>query len=137
MRRQLRVWLTIVGLVGLALAVVYGKGRSDGAARPRAELRAAQTAAAAARLEAAGERASAERVEVVVRQREAVQARTQILAREAAKAEDAHAPLDPLRADRLRAHDLSLCQSAPRLGGCAAPVDARGGEAAVRPASPS
>ena len=87
-------------------------------------------------LEARAERASAQRVEVVVRQREAA-ARTLVpFTQDAMTSEDAHAPLDPDRAARLRAHDHQLCLIAD-LAGCPADRDAAGSAEDMRDPPPA
>ena len=112
-------------IVLTAAAGLYWKGRHDDAAVQRPNIEAAQAQAAVAGAEAAGEKQSAQRVELVVRQREAAGATVAEIIPKALNAEDAHAPLDPARADRLRAADDQLCLAAPDLAGCSAPGDAR------------
>jgi len=111
-------------IVLAAAAVLYWKGRHDDAAVQRPKIEAAQAQAAAAGAEAKGEKESAQRVELVVRQREAAAATIADLTPKALNAEDAHAPLDPARAARLRDTDDQLCLAAPQLAGCSAPADA-------------
>lgn len=122
----------VAGALGL-----YWKGRLEGAARERPKVEAAQAKAAVAELEARGERESADRAHAAGRQREAATQSVVRITHEALKSEDALAPLDPARADRLRSHDEQLCQTAPTLGGCAPSGDAGGGAAPVRTASPA
>ncbi|MFN3585750.1 hypothetical protein [Phenylobacterium sp.] len=131
-------------IAGLASAVValatltglYWKGRLEGAARERARTEAALVQARTSGLEARAERASAQRVEVVVRQREAA-ARTLVpFTQDAMTSEDAHAPLDPDRAARLRAHDHQLCLIAD-LAGCPADRDAAGSAEDMRDPPPA
>jgi hypothetical protein len=119
-------------LLGAAAAIVlaaaaglYWKGRHDDAAVQKPKIAAAQAQAAVSGAEAKGEKDSAQRVELVVRQREAAAATVSDLTPKALNAEDAHAPLDPARADRLRAADDQLCLAAPSLAGCSPPSDAR------------
>jgi hypothetical protein len=111
-----------------AVAAIYGSGRRDGRAAERPKVAAARAEAVVGRLETRGARDAAQRVEIVVRQREVAATGAARVMIEALKAEDADAPLDPARADRLRAHDLQLCDAAPDLLGCAAGRDARGGD---------
>jgi hypothetical protein len=112
-------------LVLAAAAGLYWKGRHDDASVQRPKIAAAQAQAAVAGAEAKGEKASAQRVELVVRQREAASATVADLTPKALNAEDAHAPLDPARAARLRSADDQLCLAAPQLAGCSAPGNAR------------
>lgn len=89
----------------------------------RAEARAdrAGADAAARSLESAANADQARRVEAA--QRQIIELRTQTIPIlvESRSAPDANHPIDPVRADRLRAHDRLLCDAAPELGGCAAP----------------
>jgi hypothetical protein len=112
-------------IVLAAAAGLYWKGRHDDAAVQKPKIAAAEAQAAASGAEARGEKESAQRVELVVRQREAVNAVVADLTPKALTAEDAHAPLAPTRAARLRSADDQLCLAAPQLAGCAAPGDAR------------
>src|SRR5262245_49794391 len=132
-----RMIMTLAGFGALLAAAggLYWKGRLEGAARERPKVEAARAEAAVAGLEARGARETVQRVEIVVRQREVVREATAELTRQALISEDANVPLDAYRADRLRAHDLELCNAAPDLGGCAQNRDAGGGEAAVRAGS--
>ncbi|WEK39905.1 MAG: hypothetical protein P0Y50_15430 [Candidatus Brevundimonas colombiensis] len=57
---------------------------------------------------------------------------------QARSADDADHPLDPRRADRLRAHDGQLCRIAPDLDGCAAATgSAARSDTALRPGRPA
>ena len=90
--------------------------------RRHAEERAAANAdlAATAALETQGARESLARTEAAVRQRSSadhVTASVQILAQQS---KDAHAPLSPERAGRLRDHDRELCGIDLTLSGCGA-----------------
>lgn len=114
--------IALVALVAVVLAATgfYFKARHDGAAAERPKTEAAQAEARTGQLETQGARETAQRVELVVTQREAaVQAVTRA-ATAATAAKDAHEPLDPARADRLRAADGELCKLAPDL--CAQPA---------------
>lgn len=124
-------------VIATAAVGLYWKGRFEGAARERPKVEAAQAQAALAGLEAQGERETAERVEAAVRQRETAVQSVIRITHEALKSEDALAPLDPARRDRLLAADEQLCEAAPALAGCAPAGDAGGGAAAVRVAPPS
>jgi hypothetical protein len=105
-----------LAVIGLLLGI-YMRGRHDGAAQERPRVAAAQAQAMAAGLETLGARQTARRVEVVVRQRDAAAAVVSDIAAKALLAEDAHAPLDPDRAARLRDADRRLCDQAA-LAGC-------------------
>jgi hypothetical protein len=117
--------LAIAGVLTVlaAAAALYWHGRHDGAARERPKTEAARTEAAVAKLETQGALESAQRVEVVVRQREAAAETVSKLIPEALTSEDAHAPLDPARAARLRDADRSLCRTDPELASCPADRD--------------
>jgi len=122
----------IVALVAAAVVLalgagLYWKGRHDGAVRERPKTEAALAQAKVADLETRGAQASAQRVDVVVRQRDAANAVVAQLLPKALKSEDAHAPLDPDRAARLRDADRQLCVTAPGLDGCPAVGNARRG----------
>lgn len=96
------------------LALVFLAGRD--ASRPAIE--AAQDSAASAQLEGEGAALAADLADALNRQSLAQQRALSALERAAIQAEDAHAPLDPDRAARLRAHDDQLCNAAPHLDGC-------------------
>jgi len=132
MTPRLMVAAASAGVLVAAAAGLYWKGRLEGAARERPKVEAARAQAAVAALEIRGERESAQRVEVVVRQREAAVRSVTRITHEALTSEDAHAALDPARADRLRAHDRELCDAAPDLAGCTETGNAGGGASAVR-----
>jgi hypothetical protein len=119
-------------LMGAAAAIVlaaaaglYWKGRHDDARVQRPKIEAAQAEAAVSGAEAKGAQEAAQRVELVIRQRDAAGAVVADLTPKALNAEDAHAPLDPARAARLRSADDQLCLAAPELAGCSTPADAR------------
>ena len=114
---------------------LYWKGRLEGAARERPKVEAALAEAAVAGMEAGGERESAVRAEAAVQTRETVVRSVVRVIQEAHRSEDAHAPIDPSRLARLRAHDDELCRTTPALAGCATADDAGGGATAVRAAS--
>ena len=122
----LRLMLTLAasGSVLAAGAGLYWKGRHDDAVRQRPKIAAAQAQAAVAGLETEGARDSAHRVELVIRQRDAAAGVVARLTPNALTSEDAHAPLDPDRALRLRDADRQLCLTAPGLAGCAPGGDA-------------
>lgn len=90
-------------------------------------------------LEAAGQAAQVERIEAVTRVIIETQAATAEVVAAARSAPDAETPLDPARADRLRAHDRELCRLSPALVGCAAAAADSAGDGgdAMRPADPS
>lgn len=125
MTPRLILILVSVASVLAAIGGIYWKGRHDDAVRERPKTEAALAQAAVAGLETQGARDSAQRVELVVRQRDAANDTVAHVAAKALTSEDADAPLNPDRADRLRAADDSLCLAAPGLAGCAAGGDAR------------
>lgn len=101
------------------LAIVYFAGRKDAA--PAIET--ARDQAASAELAVEGAAISGELADALLQQSRAQNQALIALQRAAAQSEDAHAPLDPARADRLRAHDRQLCDAAPHLDGCAPTPD--------------
>ncbi len=109
--------LVAIATVLSAASGLYWKGRHDDAVRERPKTEAALAKAAVAGLETQGAQQSTQRVEVVVRQRDAANAVVAQLMPKALKSEDANAPLDPARADRLRDADRQLCLTA-QLAGC-------------------
>jgi len=122
-------WLALVAAAVLLLAVT-GRGlglRWDplDLQQRRLEQADARTAQAesdaeARRIESAGQAQQAARLEIHHRQILAVERATVAAVTQARSADDANDPLDPVRADRLRAHDRELCRLAPDLDGCAA-----------------
>jgi hypothetical protein len=86
------------------------------------EARATQAAkdVEARRLEAEGRAGQTARLDIYHRQTLAVERATVAAVTQARSAEDANDLLDPVRSDRLRAHDRELCRLAPDLDGCAA-----------------
>jgi hypothetical protein len=125
MSPRLILILVAIATVLSAAGALYWKGRHDDAVRERPKTEAALAKAAVAGLETQGAQQSAQRVEVVVRQRDAANAVVAQLMPKALKSEDANAPLDPARADRLRDADRQLCVTSPGLAGCAPSGDAR------------
>jgi hypothetical protein len=118
--------MAIAAAAALVLAAaggLYWAGLHAGAARERPKLAAALAEAQTARLEAEAAKASAQRVEVAVHRREAAGEAVTRLTTKALTSEDAHAPLDPDRAARLRDADRELCVTAPDL--CPADRDPR------------
>lgn len=117
-----RLMLTLAAVATLlaAIAGLYWKGRHDGAAHERPKTEAALAQAAVAGLETAGAKQSAQQTAAAVVRRDTANRATAHLTTEALTSEDARAPLDPARADRLRANDHQLCRTAPELAGCSA-----------------
>jgi len=122
-------WLVLIG-AAFVLLTITGRGlglRWDPFSLQQrrlevAEARAtqAESEAEARRVEAAGRAQQAALAEVHHRQTLAVERATVAAVTQARSAEDANELLDPVRADRLRAHDRELCRFAPDLDGCAA-----------------
>ena len=122
-------WLALAGAM-VVLSAVAGRGvglRWDPFSLQQRRLEAALAQAARAesdadarRLEAEGRAQQAARVEIHHRQTLAVERATVAAVTQARSAEDANDLLDPVRADRLRAHDRELCRLAADLDGCAA-----------------
>lgn len=130
------------GLVGAAImatgaTALYWKGRLEGAARERPKLEAARAQATIAGLETRGERENAARVDSAVRTRVAATRSIIRITQDAQASEDAHAPLAPARAARLRAHEDQLCHAAPGLAGCTVAGDADRGAPGLRTAPPA
>lgn len=117
---RLRLALLAAGVVGIAmiLAIVFLAGRRDAAPA----IEAATDQAVSAQLEAEGAAASAARLEAYHRQSLATLEALGAVQAAALQAEDAHAPLDPDRTARLRAHDRQLCGAAD-FDGCPRPPD--------------
>lgn len=113
---RLRLALLAAGVVGvmLILAVVFLAGRRDAAPA----IEAATDQAVSAELAGEGAAIAAGLAEALHQQSLAQRQALSALERAAIQAEDADAPLDPARADRLRAHDDQLCGAAPHLDGC-------------------
>lgn len=122
-------WLALVGAAVLLLATA-GRGlglRWDPFDLQQRRLETAQARATQAerdaearRIEATGQAQQGIQLEIHHRQTLAVERATVAAVTQARSAEDANDPLDPMRADRLRAHDRELCRLAPDLDGCAA-----------------
>ena len=122
--------LVLVGLALVALLGIAGRGLGlrwdpfgfQQRRVERAEARAAwaETDVAARRAEVAGQAAQAIHLETHHRHIQAVERATVAAVTQARSAEDANDLLDPVRADRLRAHDRELCRLAADLDGCAA-----------------
>lgn len=83
--------------------------------RAEAQRDYAQSDAENRGLEVEGEREQAQRVETFHTSEVVIRDLTSRAETEARSAPDANTPLDPARADRLRAHDRSLCDNAPTL----------------------
>lgn len=125
-------WLALVG-TAVILLTITGRGlglRWDpfGLHQQRLEVAEARATQAekdveARRIEAKGSAAQAVRLDTHHRQTLAVERATVVAVTQARSADDANEPLDPVRADRLHAHDRELCRLAPDLGGCAAAPD--------------
>lgn len=101
------------------LAIVYVAGRKDAAPA----IEAASDQAVSAELAGEGAALAGELTDALLQHSQAQNQALMALQRAAAQSEDAHAPLDPARADRLRAHDRQLCDAAPHLDGCAPAPD--------------
>lgn len=108
----------VIGLIVLAAGAIYLEGKRDQKSIDQPKIERALDQADISGLETSGAQESAQRVEVFVRQTHDAYAVTSRLAVEATKAEDAHAPLDPSRAARLRSTDRELCDTRPSLVGC-------------------
>lgn len=106
--------LLVSGALGL-----YWKGRNEGASAERAKTAAAEARAVVADLETKGARESLDRAVAAAEQRRSASAILAAMTPAALASEDAHAPLEPARAARLRDADRRLCELAPDLVGCA------------------
>jgi hypothetical protein len=87
------------------------------------EAETAQSEADARTLESEGRAGQIDRLETYHREVITIQSATEPLAAEARSAPDAETPLDPPRTLVVGSADRSLCVNAPRLAGCAPPVD--------------
>jgi hypothetical protein len=122
-------WLAVAG-AAVMLLVIGGRGlglRWDPFSLQQRRLETAEVWAARAesdagarRVEAEGRAQQAVRLDIHHQQTLAVERATVAAVTQARSAEDANEPLDPVRSDRLRAHDRELCRLAPDLEGCAA-----------------
>ena len=118
-------WRLILAASGLAAAMLLGlslywRGHAAGVAAERPKLAAATARATVASLETQGARASAIAADEAAVRRETAQRMVTNLTPQILAMETADAPLDPHRAERLRAHDQQLCRLAPELDGCTA-----------------
>lgn len=124
MNPRLLFWTAVAAVLIAVGTALYLDGRRDAASRLRPRIAEAEAAAGRWALEAQGERDTAARVaaqQIPVRAAERIAAAA---IPQALTAEDANAPLDPHRADRLRLADRRLCAAAPGLDGCAAALHA-------------
>jgi len=112
-------WLVTGAVLVTILGGLWLHGRAAGVAVERPKVEAARDDAAARGLEAQGERDSAARVEAFQGRVGAARETVTRLERDLQDTDDAEDPMDPVRADRLRAHDRELCRLAPQLEGCA------------------
>lgn len=111
----------IVLAVGAAvLGGFYLKGQADGRQAQAPRVEAAQDAAVSGQLTAEGERATTARAEALLRQSHKINEATNELVTQARLDPAGASPLEPARAERLRAHDRLLCGARP--GVCAAPA---------------
>jgi hypothetical protein len=119
-------WLVSAAALIAIVGWIWLDGRAAGVAVERPKVEVARDDSAGRRLEAQGERASADRVEAF--HNRAARARDSVagVERDLAHSGDADEPMDPARAERLRAHDRELCRLAPHLEGCAGLAPAGG-----------
>lgn len=125
-------WLALIGAAALLLAVA-GRGvglrwdpfdlQQKRLEAVQAQATQAESDAVARRVEAEGGAQQAARLDIHHRHILAVERATVAAVTQARSAEDANDPLDPVRADRLRAHDRELCRLAADLTGCAAAAE--------------
>ncbi|HEY1073824.1 hypothetical protein [Brevundimonas sp.] len=117
--------LLLIGIAGRGLGLSWDPFGLQERRLEAAQARAAraESDAEARRIEAVGRARQSARLEIHHRQTLAVQRATVAAITQARSAEDANDPLDPVRADRLRAHDRELCRLAPDIDGCAATPD--------------
>lgn len=139
-------WLALAGVAAAAFAVlaVATGWRWDPLDLQHRRLRAAEDRATLARAEAAvlqqqvqGEIDQAARVDRHHQQALAVARVTTSAVAAARNSDEDPIPLEPIRADRLRAHDDELCRLAPGVCGPAPVERAGGGDHAVRAGSPA
>lgn len=113
-------WVAILAIVSAlvgAVAWVYWTGRQQPIMQQK--VSAAQDGQTAAALTTQGVRQTDANVHLTVTAQQAAGAVAAQAAVQAQAAGDAHAPLDPDRAARLRANDHQLCGIDPVLAGCA------------------
>lgn len=115
----------LLGVVAMRLGLRWDPFSLGERRLERAEARAvaAEAEAAARGLEAEGARDQEIRLDSHNRTVSAADAAAAVLIQQSGAADDASVPLDPARADRLRAHDRELCRIVPDLDGCAAAPD--------------
>jgi hypothetical protein len=139
-------WLILVAVfVGVLAAAGRGLGlRWDPFGLDERRLQTAERHAAAAVNDAAARRLEAEGAAVQARRLDDHQQQALELARitaaagaEARNADDADHPLDPDRADRLRAHDRELCRLRPDVCAASAAAAPGGGDGPVPAAAPA
>lgn len=125
----------VAGLLLLALAAGLLWSFDPLNRRRAAELRAQSNEAEAsvAHAQTRGAREASNMLGAAARQAASAEAAAAATIAAARQAEDANAPVDPKRADRIHNLDRRLCELSPELQGCAADRAARGGEAAVQP----
>ena len=122
------VGYVVLGLLILWVAFTSLKGLGfvfDPFGRTHAQADAYASTDLARDLEGMGHAEAAQRLDTFHHQTITVQTEAARTVSELRSLPDANAPLDPERADRLRAHDLGLCEQSPRL--CAAPDPAAAG----------
>lgn len=131
--RWLAIPLTILAVLGAVVAWIYHQGALG--VRSEQKVAAAEDKAAVASLTTQGVKQSEQRVKITLATQQDAATLASRYRAEAEAAGDAHAPLDPDRAARLRAGDEQLCKLDPGL--CAAGGDAGGGAPLMRPAAGS
>ena len=124
MTPRLTLALVIAASLLFGGVALYWKGRIEADRLDRSKVAAATLAAKVSSLETKGARLSAAQVAVSTRTLEYAAETVSQLSPDIHSLENANAPLETRRADRLRSHDQQLCDIAPRLAGCAASSDA-------------
>lgn len=124
MSSRLALALVIAASLILSGVALYWRGRLEADRLDRSKVAAAESSAKAAGLETKGARLSAAQVAASTRTRESAAETVSQLSPDIHRLENADAPLDTRRAERLRTHDHQLCDLAPELTGCATGSDA-------------
>lgn len=133
-----RAAVLAAAVAGLTAAVggLYLAGRRDAAEAMAPRLAEAEGRLAAAEASIAAQARLAEARSLALKRQALARDAVNPSIFEARHAEDGHAPLESLRADRLRRADDRLCQAAPDLDGCAAATAGGPGAVFAAPSAP-
>lgn len=112
---RLEIYGVMVAVLLMAVGGLYLKGRHDAAQAAKPKIEAAVDHADVSDKNAQGARQSAARVDVVVTQREQALSALARQSEAATAAKDAHDPITPDRAARIRSADSELCNLRPAV----------------------